>query len=75
MYVKLDFGVEGLVAYRNLNGFYEYNEKKMSASNGFNTYKLGDKVWVTVIYANKHDRVIDFILSEEEDDIYEDYMY
>ena len=75
MYVKLDFGVEGLVAYRNLNGFYEYNEKKMSASNGFNTYKLGDKVEVTVIYANKYDRVIDFILSEEEDDIYEDYMY
>lgn len=75
MYVKLDFGVEGLLAFRNMYGYYEYNEKKMCATNGINCYKLGDKVEIKVLNANKYDRVIDFGLAEEEDDFYEDYMY
>ena len=74
MFAEIGNGIEGLIAYRNMRGFFDFNEKTLSASNGRTTYRLGDKVKIRVISANRIAREIDFVLSEDYDS-YEDYMY
>jgi ribonuclease R len=66
MFAEIDFGIEGLIAFRDMEGYYEYNEHTMSASNGINTYHLGDKVRVKVSFASKEERRIDFTLVDLE---------
>lgn len=63
MFVTLDNGVEGLVAYRSMDGYYYYDEATMSCSNGVRTYKLGKRVEVIVGCASKETRKIDFSLA------------
>lgn len=76
MFVTLSFGVEGLVMYKNLNSYFEYDEKTMTASDGKKTYHLGDKVSVIVLDSNKKTRKIDFVIEgHERRFFYEDYMY
>ena len=74
MFAEIGNGIEGLIAYRNMSGFFDYNEKTMSASNGRITYHLGDRIKIRVVNANRIARQIDFVLSEDYDS-YEDYMY
>ena len=74
MFAEIGNGIEGLIAYRNMRGFFNYNEKTMSASNGRFTYHLGDRIKIRVVNANRIARQIDFVLSEDYDS-YEDYMY
>ncbi len=74
MFAEIGNGIEGLIAYRNMSGFFDYNEKTMSASNGRFTYHLGDRIKIRVVNANRIARQIDFVLSEDYDS-YEDYMY
>ena len=69
MFAEVDNGIEGLIAYRDMNGFFDYNEHLMTASNGSITYHLGDKVNVRVIYANRLERKIDFRIEGEEDEL------
>ena len=76
MFAEIGNGIEGLISYKNMKGFFEYNEKTISASNGINTYHLGDRVKIVVIDANKESRRIDFVLESDYEDgyLYEDYM-
>ena len=77
MFITLPNGVEGLVAYRNMRGYFYYNENMMQASDGNKTYHLGDKVKIVVTYSNKETRKIDFMLEEDykKGDNYENYLY
>ena len=75
MFADIGNGIEGLIAYRNMDGFFEYNDKTLSASDGYITYHLGDKIKIRVIGANRMTRQIDFVLSEDYDLYDEDNMY
>lgn len=65
MFITLDNGIEGLLSYQNMNGYFEYNEAKYIAIGPNKVYHLGDKVKIVVVYANKKDRKIDFMLEED----------
>lgn len=70
MYVTLENGIEGLLAYKNMDGYFEADNNNLSASSGDATYKLGDKVKVMVASASKLTCKIDFMLEED----YHSYM-
>lgn len=76
-FVTLSNGIEGLVAYKNMDGYVIYNDKDLKCIYKDKEYKLGDKVDVVVISASKESRKIDFVLKDEYDikgDIYEGNM-
>ena len=66
MFVELDSTVEGLVRFENFNSdeYFDYNEdlRMLIGHNSGKTYKIGDKVKIKVIFANKQLRKIDFEL-------------
>ncbi len=70
MYVTLENGIEGLLAYKNMDGYFEADNNNLSASSYDVTYKLGDKVKVMVASASKLTCKIDFMLEED----YHSYM-
>ena len=72
MFANIGMGIEGLISYRNMNGFFDFDDKNMTASNGKKTYRLGDRINIRVIESNRLERKIDFVLSEDYD---ENYMY
>ncbi len=65
MFVTLDNGVEGLVSFRDMDGYFEYDEASFSVYSADRKYKLGDKVDIIVISSNKEERKIDFMLKED----------
>jgi len=67
MFVTLSNGVEGLVSLHNMLGFYYFDSSNMSYSNGKIAYKLGDKVKIVVIRADKKCRHIDFMFKNDYD--------
>ena len=76
MFVTLDFGVEGLVLYKNLDSYFEFDESRLTASDGYKTYHLGDKIKIVVLSSDKKSRKVDFIIkNRRRKDFYEDYMY
>ena len=64
MFVTLENGIEGLVSLNNLIDYFDYDSYNMSYSNGIITYKLGDKVTVVVLDADRKSRKIDFMFKE-----------
>ncbi len=67
MFVELQNTVEGLVRFENINGdYFKYNEanKTLIGKTTKKVYKLGDKVRVEVIDANKELRRVDFKIAE-----------
>ncbi|MCI8308866.1 MAG: ribonuclease R [Clostridia bacterium] len=72
MFVELESTVEGLIRFENFNSneYFEYNEelKILIGERTRTTYKIGDKVKIRVIEANKLLRKIAFELVKEEDD-------
>ena len=64
IFVKLDNLVEGLVHISTLDGFYTYVPEMLSliSSNKKTKYRIGDKVEVVVVNANKNQAIIDFEL-------------
>ena len=64
-FVELDNTCEGLVPIASLNGYYEYNERRMTLSCGRSLFALGDKVMVRVEDADVIARRITFSLAEE----------
>lgn len=67
MFVELENTVEGLVRFENMkDDYYIYDEirKTLIGKDSKKTYKLGDKVKIRVIYADKSTRKIDFELVE-----------
>lgn len=71
MFVELPSTVEGLVRFENFNSneFFNYNEdlKMLVGAKSGKNYKIGDKVRIRVIYANKLYRRIDFELVTKDD--------
>ena len=63
MFVELESTVEGLIRFENLGDeyfIYDENRKTLTGENTKITYKIGDKVKIRVINANKITRQIDF---------------
>lgn len=63
IFVELDNTVEGLIRYEQLGDeYFIYNEERREAigENSYKVYKIGDKVKIRVIDANKLLRRIDF---------------
>ena len=70
MFVELDNLIEGLIADESMRGdTYYYDESTFSyiGKNSGKRYRLGDRVKVTVLNANKENKTVDFILSEMKD--------
>ncbi|MDO5574245.1 MAG: ribonuclease R [bacterium] len=68
IYVELPNTIEGLVHVSRLTGdYYRYNENtyEMVGEATHKTYKLGEKLQVTVNGTDKDNRTIDFIIAEE----------
>ena len=59
---KKDFS---LVSLNNLIDYFDYDSYNMSYSNGIITYKLGDKVTVVVLDADRKSRKIDFMFKAD----------
>ena len=62
MFVELDNLVEGLVPIKDMKGFYHYDEERMTLTGEKNhlVYRIGDRVLVKVVRANKEESTIDF---------------
>lgn len=63
MFVELDNTVEGLIRFENLGDeYFEYDEehKQLIGGKTGTTYKIGDRIKIKVINANKETRQIDF---------------
>lgn len=62
MFVELDNLIEGLVSIKNMKGFFNYSEERMSLTNekSGEKYVIGDRVIVRVIRASKEEKTIDF---------------
>lgn len=63
IFVELDNTVEGLIRFENLGDeYFEYDEehKQLTGEKTGITYKIGDRVKIKVINANKETRQIDF---------------
>ena len=63
MFVELDNTVEGLIRFEKLGDeYFEYDEehKQLIGEKTGITYKIGDRVKIKVINANKETRQIDF---------------
>ena len=71
IYVELPNTVEGLVRAASLQGdYFEYNENEYAlvGTHTGKAYKLGEKVRVQVVAADKMTRTIDFELAEDEEE-------
>lgn len=70
MFVRLENTVEGLVRLESLDDYYIYNDnnKSLIGKHTNKVYKLGDKVQIEVINANKERREIDFKFNNEYND-------
>jgi ribonuclease R len=80
MFVSLPNGVEGLLSFRNMDGYYTYNQDTMTLVGNKNQYRMGDSIDIVVVFASRETRKIDFMLKEDynrmrEDDFIENYMY
>lgn len=72
MFVQLENTVEGLVRFENIgNEYFDYDEntKRLIGKKTNKIYKIGDKVKIRVISANKMLRQVDFEIYDEEDEI------
>ena len=71
MFVELENTVEGLIRFENMGGeYFNYDEtfKKLIGENSKKVYKIGDKVHIRVIEANKELRKVAFELVDKENE-------
>ena len=69
LFVELENTVEGLIRFENLgNEYFEYDDvhKQLIGEHTKKTYKLGDKIKIQVIEANKNLRKVAFAKYEED---------
>ncbi len=70
MFVELENTIEGLIRFENMGQkeyyIYDENQKKLIGENSKRVFKIGDKVKIRVIEANKILRKIAFELIDEE---------
>lgn len=62
MFVELDNLIEGLVPIKDMKGFFNYDEDRMTLTNEKNhvKYTIGERVKVKVVRASKEAKTIDF---------------
>ncbi len=65
MFVTLKNGIEGLIQFSNMDGYFEKSNDGLKAISYDKIYKLGDEVKVKVLNTSRLERKIDFILDEE----------
>lgn len=65
MFVTLENGIEGLIQFANMNGYFDKSSDGLEAISYNKTYKLGQKVKVRILDASKETRKIDFSLEED----------
>lgn len=68
LYVELPNTVEGLVHISNLKGdyfYYDENKYELVGQMTSRSYKLGQKITVKVMFADRFAKTIDFVLPEE----------
>lgn len=76
LFVSLENGIEGLVAYRMIDDYFVFNENTLTAVGEKNTYHLGDKIKIIVDNVDVKNGKIDFIIKNHGRKYdYEDYMY
>ena len=71
MFIELDNLIEGLVAFKNMDGYYLFDEEKMTVTKEKSNikYRIGERVRVKVVRASKEDKQIDFeIIRKNEDE-------
>lgn len=74
MYVELPNTVEGMVKVADIPGDYYYFDEEhysMTGEHTGKTYKLGDKIKVTVAAVDRIIKTIDFVIAEEEEEVRE----
>lgn len=67
MFVELENTVEGLIRFENMGGeyfIYDETQKKLVGENSKKVYRIGDKVHIRVIEANKELRKVAFELVD-----------
>ena len=69
IFVDLGLGCEGLFLYRMSMYHYDYSEKTKTCFNGLKTFKMGDKIKVSILESNRENREI--LLLPEGDTLYE----
>ena len=62
MFIELDNLIEGLVAFKNMDGYYLFDEEKMTVTGEKShiKYRIGERVRVKVVRASKEEKQIDF---------------
>lgn len=68
MFVELENTVEGLIRFENMGGeyfIYDETQKKLVGENSKKVYRIGDKVHIRVIEANKELRKVAFELVDK----------
>lgn len=67
MYIQLDNLVEGMCRFEDMNDFYHYNEKTLTATGEkkHKVYRMGDTVRIKVVAASKELQTIDFMIVDE----------
>lgn len=62
MFIELDNLIEGLVAFKNMNGYYLFDEETMTVTGEKShiKYRIGERVRVKVTRASKEEKQIDF---------------
>ena len=78
MFIELDNLVEGMCRYEDMNDYFHFNERTLSAEGEKShiVYRMGDRVRIKVVAASKEDQTIDFKiimkLDEKEESLSED---
>ena len=65
MFVTLENGIEGLIQFANMNGYFDKSADGLEAISYNKSYKLGQKVKVRILEASRTERKIDFVLEED----------
>ena len=66
MFIKLENGIEGFIALKDLSGYFEYNEETLTYFNHKGTqYRLGDEVLVSLIDVNMMERQMNYTIIKK----------
>ena len=69
MFIELDNLVEGMCRYEDMNDYFRFNERTLSAEGEKShvVYRMGDRVRIKVVAASKEDQTIDFMIIKKLD--------
>lgn len=71
MFAQLENTIEGLISYQDMEDYFDYDEDNLKAI-GRDTgkvYDIGDKVMIRVVGANTLKGTVDFVITEDIEDI------